>query len=640
MKRFTWISTLRAILATVILALTMGVVPGFVPGTTPEANAGVVGADPADTMGFRDDQIEATVFYPALTRGQESTVIAIDVDDDGNVYSATNWAGGGELGVGTHSDWHTKYKNKPHFTRPIIHKVNANGEHVWSWELHGKGYDGSGTSTSGRSYDHFNGIKSIDLVANSYGSLLDIVVDDDGNTYATGFWYGQGVYPEDVPTENTSVSIHAKNKSDGFVVSLDPDGNTRWIKALHSKGQKHFSKHGFSYIDAVDVDNKGNVVVLGRFVGLAGLNMDDEANPTVGNSDEKRTKVSSPYVAKLNASDGTTKWFHHWNTCANRVWQESSAYDVKFASNGSIMVVGAYNTVPIYDCGDRSLDGELSQDGNTQTSLLYGQRGSRSNLVKISWDGKFVWGREFGSKTNVNAAVRLAVHPTNGDLFIVGTWEQWNKNDDDHVMSPSVPANAASYPGVTFTQDLSIKMAPLDHETQGPWLSGHGCPKGGDCPPGVQKNADTYVLHTDRNGNHKNHQTYDVHLEKDWKPSIDISSDGSELVITNTAYKHGHNAVSGVRHEASGWVMTVDSTSLAPKWTTIAEPLGKKSPKGLIPSLSQYRDAQYGPNDNVYVGGNWWHRVSFGQTAAGETVESHPSEENDKADAVVIRYNT
>ena len=236
------------------------------------------------------------------------------------------------------------------------------------------------------------------------------------------------------------------------------------------------------------------------------------------------------------------------------------------------MGVGAYNDKPKYDCSKPELDGEQSQKhikwvGNH--SQLLGRTGSRSNLVKISSDGDFMWGREFGSISNINAATELAVHPTNDDLYIVGVWEQWN-NDNNHVMSPSLPKNAGAHSGITFTYDKTIKMAPDDHEDQGAWVSGPGCPHGGDCLPPQQFNQDTYLLHLDKHGNYKAHETYDVYLTKDRLPEIDINSDGSELVIANTGYLQGHVRHSGQRNEAAGWVMTVDPTDLTPNWTTIS----------------------------------------------------------------------
>ena len=590
MKRF-----IGAVLATVTLGLTIGFVPG--------ANAGTVGPLVSDDMGFS----EAAVFYPAQTL-YDSTTVAIAVDDNGNVYSATNWAGGGDLGVGTLSDWHQKYRNKPGTQRPIIHKVDANGIQLWSWELRGKGYDKNPSV-----FDD-----GVGLERNSYGVFTDIAIDGDGNTYATGWWHGKGLTPE-------GQAVNADD-TDGFVVSIDPDGNTRWVKVLRSYGRRSL---GRSQLLGVDVDHEGNLVVIGRWYGTVRLDMKPSGGPV------KSTRTWSPYIAKLHASDGEMQWWFYWNDCPQH-GQMNTPHDVKFLSDGDIVVVGAYNHIPIYDCADSTLNGELSQKRLIQNSQLGGGWGARSNLVKISAKGKFMWGREFGSISNFNQATEIALDPNNDDLFIVGFWEKYN-NDDNHVFSPSIPKNAAAHSGITFTHDPSIKMAPSDHEPKGAWVSGPGCPHSGDCAEGHQVNQDTYLLHTDKHGNHIAHETYDVHLEKDFRPKVDVNDDGSELVIANTGYLQKHVHHSGVRHEASGWVMTVDPTSLERKWITISEPV--PLPTGLINSSHRWNDVRYGPNNNVYVGGHWYNQVSFGETTSTEPAHSHRTSRANKADAVVIRYD-
>ncbi len=664
MRRFTWISTLRAILATVVVALTMG----FVPGADSGATAGTVGPNSlSDTMGFLDGQIEAAVYYPAET-DYDSQTVAIAVDDDGNVYSATEWGGPGDLGVGTTTDPHGKYANLPASSRLIIHKVDPNGVQLWSWELNGRGYN---------NYDHFDDSISdpaVPLFPSSWGRFTDIVVDDDGNTYATGYWAGMGVVPEDIHQNNDpydlgDVSIVTKTMLDGIVVSIDPDGNTRWVKVLHTYGSqfatvKGNGRRGWSYFDAVDVDNNGNVVVMGRWMYNVQLDMDHlrehDAQPTYwavlgggppdpdwawigAHTTETKGSIRSahsPYMAKLNASDGTTQWRRTWAEGCADIYQQNLLRDVKFLADGDIVAVGAYNNVPKYDCSKPELDGEQSQrafKSNATHSQLLGRTGARSNLVKISSDGDFMWGREFGSISNINAATELAVHPTNDDLYIVGVWEKWN-DADDHVMSPSIPLGSGHL-GITFTHDPTIKMAPSDHEPQSSIVT--LCGKASNpwvCPQGWQVNQDTYLLHLDKHGNYKNHETYDVYLEKDRLPEIAINSDGSELVIANTAYLQEHQQHFGVRHEAAGWVMSVNTSDLTPKWTTITEPVPLAS--GLVNSSSRWRDVQYGPNDNLYVAGQWYNQVKFGETAAGEEVLSHSTKFAQRPDAVVIRYDT
>ena len=705
MRRF-----IRAVLVTVTLALTVGVVPGFVPGSNSEANAGVVGPHSGDTMGFLDGQTPAAVYYPALTSGEEAHVIAIDVDDDGNVYSATNWAikknQSGDLGVGTETDIHKGYVHKSGQPRIIIHKVNPDGEQQWSWELNGRGYD---------NYDHFVDGSHTDRMVpyhdtGGYGEVTDIVVDDDGNTYVTGWWWGDGVTQEDrqqIEITDSDISIHAKTGTDGFVVSIDPDGTTRWVKVLHSWGLNYGTNNarrtvGWSKLLSVDVDNSGSVVVGGRFSQNVHPIMDnirdhpdvDELNdwrnfreefdatlPDKGMSnvtlwdsshhpETYYSNTTSPYVAKLNASDGTHQWHYVWNTCQNG--QASSITDVKFLSDGDVVMVGGYNYEARYAapdaCSDRSLDGEKTQGMNIQRSqLLAREEGARSNIVKISGGGDFMWGREFGSTTNINVATELAVDPNNDDLYIVGLWELWNDDTDgirplvtNHYMAPSTPANHAAYPEI---QDMTSGFSPAanmtadDHEGKVPGATGNA---------GQKVNQDTYLLHTDKHGNYITHETYDVHGVKEGRPGIDINRDGTELVIANTGLPQCAVKHTAMRRESAGWVMAIDlettsrssyrdlgvlgraSTNLSSKWITISEPAaeqqGRPSCADHLPNYrnasNRWRDVSFGPDDNVYAGGGWYNRVKFGETAAGEEVLSHTTSPSSRADAAVVRYDT
>jgi hypothetical protein len=670
-------------------------------------------------MGFLDGQTPAAVYYPALTTGQESHVIAIDVDDDGNVYSATNWAisqgQSGDLGVGTETDIHKGYVHKAGNPRVIVHKVNPNGEQEWSWELNGRGYD---------NYDHFVDGPHTDRAVpyhdtGGYGEVTDIVVDDDGNTYVTGWWWGEGVVKEDrqqIEVTDSDFSIHAKTGTDGFVVSIDPDGNTRWVKVLHSWGWnygKQWTKKtvGWAKLTSVDVDNDGSVVVAGRFTQNIYPVMDNvRDHPDVGvltdwknfpgnwddtlpdngmgnvalwdsshGPDTIFSNTSSPYVAKLNASDGTHQWHYVWNTC--NVSQASSITDVKFLADRDIVMVGGYNGEARYsapgDCSDRSLDGQTTQWMRQQVGQLLAMfEGARSNIVKLSADGDFMWGREFGSTNNINVATELVVDPNNDDLYIVGLWELWQDDDDpfvslfpqpnpmatNHYMAPSTPANHAAYPEIP---DMTSGFHPFANMTAD---AHEGKVDGATGNKGQQVNQDTYLLHTDKHGNYITHETYVTAGVKEGRPGIDINRDGTELVIANTGLPQCAAKHTAMRRESAGWVMAIDlettsrssyrdfgpplgvqPTNLGAKWITISEPAADPWPTPSCGGVdlpvyrnasNRWRDVSFGPDDNVYVGGGWYNQVKFGETAAGEEVLSHTTSPTYRADAAVVRYDT
>ena len=117
MKRFTWTSTLRAILATVILSITIGFVP-FVPSIPSISSVPAAGASE-----FED----VALFHAGHTRYSTDTS-AVAVDADGYVYTGTNWAGAGDLGVGDASHVMKGYPADAAKEAWAVHKVSPTGE--------------------------------------------------------------------------------------------------------------------------------------------------------------------------------------------------------------------------------------------------------------------------------------------------------------------------------------------------------------------------------------------------------------------------------------------------------------------------------------------------------------------------------
>ena len=625
MKRFTWTSTLRAILATVILSITIGFVP-FVPSIPSISSVPAAGA-----FEFED----VALFHAGHTRYSTDTS-AVAVDADGYVYTGTNWAGAGDLGVGDASHVMTGYPAATARKAWAVHKVSPTGEEEWVWKLvRGKPFP-DGASLAG---------ECCTAGKDAVGWISDIQVDNSGNTYVTGWWSRDGTTieadgdREHIPFEN--------KKLDGLIVSISPDGETRWHRKLLATG--------LSYLEAVDVDNKGNVVVGGQWSGWGKMMENDPADPDVYSGPGYK-----PFVATLDADTGDTKWAYWWNTC---IADHSGIWDVTFLSDGSVVAVGAYNdkggdsvaytskaSYTKHKCSAATIQGASAQSGYLIDHVDQSRGGSRSNMIKLSADGDFMWGREWGSPSQHNTARELAVHPTTDDLFIVGSWTQYTQAND-HFFSPTLPANAGDYPAGTFKRENLGRMDPSLHEDcypQGMFIPGTSTPAtpvtcdhakfpGG--PYNLTKwnnnlkklyqktNQDTYLLHTDKHGNYKNLASFDVHNVVEQRGDIAISSDGSELVLTNTGFLSApqHAEPNGVRKGAAGWVMAVDTADLTEKWTVIHDVhsydlnnnIDKNGVNQGSKSMTRVEDVRYGPDDRIYVAG-WAHgSVNFGKTATG-----------------------
>jgi hypothetical protein len=85
---------------------------------------------------------------------------------------------------------------------PIILKLSDTGDPIWAR---------SGSSTG-----------------SSVDQAFDISVDDEGNSYVAGFFYGSIIF------DNSEIS--GGDSSDGFVVSFDADGDYRWALSTQTEG--------------------------------------------------------------------------------------------------------------------------------------------------------------------------------------------------------------------------------------------------------------------------------------------------------------------------------------------------------------------------------------------------------------------
>ena len=615
-KRF-----IGAILATVTLALTVG----FVPFTAPAA-------------AFEYEDV--AMFSPARTL-QGSVTPAMAVGADGSIYSGTVWAGTGHIGIGAAATPVTAYPERGHLGAWVVHKVSPSGEQEWAWELHrgepkGSNWPAEGTKNS----------------KDAFGHITDIQVDDSGTVYVVGFWHKAGTTPEG------QTFWASTGNSDGVIFAINPDGTTKWFRGFHA------NKH--AYLTAVDVDNNGSVAVAGKW-NAWGHMMDNagKSAPAVNSG-----PGAKPFVAKLNAETGSTEWSYWWNVCVD---DSSIVEAVTFLSDGSVVAVGGYNdrgdtpnpNTVVYDsrertdCGTSVIRGAEARSG-AQHGWMYGTAGgARSNMVKLSADGDFLWGREFGSVSQLNYATDLAVDPTNDDMFIVGSWSKYTEAND-HYYAPTIPMNWADFPAGTFTRpgwnsnrtqpatdgSTNVRLNPALHE---------GC-NVNPCNTTNHKdtNQDTYLLHVDKHGNYKNITTFDVHLTLERRADIDINSDGSELVVSNTGfYAHPqHEKPSGMRHGAAGWVMTVDSADLTEKWTVIHDVhqydrnnfVGKDGVDQGTKSMTWVEDVRYGPDDTVHSSGRGYGEVKIGETASGPGstfpfAKFTSLSTNNKVDSLVVKYD-
>ena len=573
---------LRALVAAVVLALVFPLFP-----TSPAAANSAVGIE----YEFAD----AAHYSPIESRDAAGTK-AVTVDADGNIYTASYaWQSvsnlaSRQLGV---SEDNTVGKGAKSGKNLIVTKVDKNGQLVWSWELRA-------------------------VMEGTTGQWHDIAVAPDGTVHVVGqykgkghAWYHKAGDPGRPSVNSGGGQIDGDWKMcceypqlNGHVVTLNPDGTTKWIKRLKS--------HGFSDIKSVDVNDKGEILLAGNYWGRTWFNVNNH-KPSGVNEDCAK---SCPWMQML-FSNGDMKWYERWNHCDYAASKPSGAWDAKFLDDGRIVAVGGYDHNPIWRCDPASKRFNGRQGGwelGKSSPAVSINDGSRSYMAFFSYaSGQLLWAREFGSKTQFSNATDVVQHPTTGDLFIVGVWEN-NKTtcteDDKWYFYPGIPDQKFQTPGAGFgasDRALIPAQSAFTKDTAGK-LNCNLHQGFGDA-----RNGDTYLLHTDSIGNFKKIKPLAEYGYKDARPSIAINNDGSEIAVTNTSFLAEHPAFADTANGANGWVMTFNTSDLSKNWAWENKQAwhGPKSDKY---QMSQTHDVAYGPEDKVHVAGRTLWSTWFGKT--------------------------
>lgn len=187
----------------------------------------------------------------------ELVILAMDVDDDGNVYSTGYFAENADLDPGPGT---LELVNNG-FYDIFVQKLDSEGNLLWAHNYGGDFFDnGSG-----------------------------IHVDSDGHVYVTG------AYEETVDFDSGSETFEltSQGMQDIFVLKLTADGDFAWARSMGGTG--------YEEAKAVGVDADGSVYVSGYF--LEPCDFDPGEDSFILESDEGQ----AAFVAKLN-SEGAFQW--------------------------------------------------------------------------------------------------------------------------------------------------------------------------------------------------------------------------------------------------------------------------------------------------------------------------------------------
>ena len=576
---------MRAITATFLLAVIFPLLP-----------ANPVAANSTSAIGTTFE--EAALYSPVASRDWANTM-ATTVDDSGNIYTASvvrhtqSLLHTRQLGVNENYVVGRGVRDAPNL---VVTKVDKDGQMQWVWELRA-------------------------VAAGTFGWWRDIAVAPDGTVHVVGYYKGRGdawhykAGDDPRPTVTDSATLIKGDwempweypKTNGQWVQINPDGTTRNINRLKSQGSSFFT--------SVDVNDVGQVLIGGRYQGQTWFNMKDHSS----SGWKESCRQTCPFVTMYEAG-GAFKWGKRFNHCPGD--EHSAVWDAKFGADGRIIVVGGYTGEATWNCNPEITSVGMGARGLGNGFATKLHTGSRSFMAFFNAsNGQIQYAREFGSPTQRSNAIAVVEHPTNGDLYTVGLWENTKTScgdGDKWFFAPTIPS--ANFPLIgdhsRFTRDGGFVGCGA-HES-GP------------------KNDDVYLLHTDKWGNFKNVSFLDPHLERAYSPAIAINSDGSELAIVDSGIPISASSLTSIEARGSnGWVMTVDSSTLVENWRWV----NKQAWHGDDTDKYQWswtHDVAYGPEDKVHAVGRATWSTWFG-TTVDDTFAFHHNTKVEP-DGFVVRY--
>ena len=339
---------------------------------------------------------------------------SITTDDLGNIYTVGSFGNTVDFNPGSESTILTSNGLSDIF----IQKLDPNRNLIWVKQIGGTGLDRSNsviTDVDGNVYligsfretvdfDPSAGIMSLTsngiddifvLKLDSNGNLiwvkqmggvstevgLEIVVDDNGNIYATGYFMGT----TDFDPGAGNVVLTSNGNEDIYIQKLDSNGSLIWVKQI-----------GGTSIDlgrSMAVDNNSDIYITGTFAGTV------DFDPGTGTFSLTSNGVEDIFVQKLDP-DGNLIWVKQMGS-AFLDWSNSISIDV----NGDVYTTGRFSSTVDFDPGSGVTN--LTSNGNTD---IY--------IQKLDSDGNFCWVKQMGG-TSEDAAKAISVD-VNGFIYSTG----------------------------------------------------------------------------------------------------------------------------------------------------------------------------------------------------------------------------
>lgn len=303
-----------------------------------------------DIFVMKFDPFRNLVWAFGLGGDDDDEATAISIDSNGSISLAGYFQGGVDFNPGPGETVLSAVGSRDLF----FARYTAAGQFIWVRQVGGQ-------------FDEF---------------VYDIVIDESGNVYSTGFFQGT----VDFDPGPAVFNVTANDLADIFVLKLSPTGQLLWVRKYGGVDNQ------VAY--AIDVGTDGSVVTTGYLRGTA------DFDPGPGTAELTSAGERDIFVAKLTA-DGDHAWAHAIGGPG-----DDSANSVAIGPMGDIHITGAFH-------------GEVDFDPSENT-LLHAAEGDGSNLfvAKFAANGGIQWAEGIGG-LNDESGGAIDVN-ARGDIYAAG----------------------------------------------------------------------------------------------------------------------------------------------------------------------------------------------------------------------------
>lgn len=329
------------------------------------------------------------VWYKKLSSTGIDFFLGIDVDSNGNVYATAAYTGGvAELGPGTVSNYGNSAQGFYDF---MVMKLSSVGATLWAYKF-GSTSNDIGYSvklsddetklaisgyfrgiidfdTAGATIYNLSSVGNVDsgflyvmntsagfIFAKAFGNSTaacasyDATFDNANNVFVTGRFAGTSA--------NFSPGVIANSNGgsgfDAFVAKYDIVGNYLWVKSFQGIASGT-NEQG----SGIDVDNLGNVYVVGTYNSFGGLDLDPSAATVSVPNYGSTAGTSDIFVARLDTNGN-----YSWGTSFTNSNNIDDAWGISVDDNYNILLSGHFNATQI-DLNPLAPAGDQLVTGNT-----------------------------------------------------------------------------------------------------------------------------------------------------------------------------------------------------------------------------------------------------------------------------------